>query len=54
MQMEDNAQPITIGDLMQETGASEYSVRRALDRLGIEGRAPINDRRRIEYPPGTL
>lgn len=52
--MEDNAQPMTIAELIQESGASEYSVRLALARLGIQGKTPISDRRRVEYPPGTL
>jgi DNA-binding GntR family transcriptional regulator len=52
--LEDNDQPVTISELVRETGASEYSVRLALTRLGIEGKSPIHNRRIVQYPPGTL
>lgn len=35
-------------------GASTYSVTQAIYALGIQGKRPLNDRRQIVYPPGTL
>jgi hypothetical protein len=43
-------------DMSRQTGATEYSISRAIEALNLSdtGKRDITDRRRIIYPPGTL
>lgn len=44
---------VTVADISESVGASEYSIRLALANLGIQGKTDMSDRRRTIYPPGS-
>lgn len=44
---------LTAQQIADQIGASIYSVDKAIEALAIQGRRPLNDRRRIVYPAGT-
>lgn len=52
--MEDNTEAITITELQEVLNITPYTARMAITALGIKGSTPNHDRRRIEYPPGTV
>lgn len=44
---------MTAQQIADAIGATVYSVDKAIEALAIQGRRPLNDRRRIVYPAGT-
>lgn len=45
---------MTAGEIADALGASETAVKTAIRDMGIEGKRPWNDRRKVVYPDGTL
>jgi hypothetical protein len=43
----------TAQQIADQIGATVYSVGKAIEALGIQGKRPLSDRRLIVYPPGT-
>jgi hypothetical protein len=44
---------LTAQQIADQIGATVYSVGKAIEALGIQGRRPLNDRRLVLYPAGT-
>lgn len=53
---EQNDSWMSIPDIAKALGASEFSVAKAVESLGLSSKAQrdIRDRRRIVYPPESL
>ncbi len=45
---------LTAREIGERLGVTEYTVQRAVDQMNIKGERPRHDRRRVEYPEGTL
>lgn len=51
--IETQKEEMTAQQIANAIGASIYSVDKAIEALGIQGKRPLYDRRLIVYPPGT-
>lgn len=49
-----NSGEVTIEQIAASVPASLYSVRKSLTALGIKGRIPLENRRIVLYPSGTI
>lgn len=45
---------VTITEIMAALNITRYTALLALKDLNIKGHSPWNDRRKVEYPPGTI
>lgn len=51
--IETDEKEMTANQIALQIGATVYSVDKAIEALGIQGRRPLHDRRLILYPSGT-